>query len=213
MSNIQEVSKVGFMTGRFHLFHNGHLKYALRSLAEVDFLIIGICNPDASAIIYDEADASRHKPLHNPFTYWERSLMVQQSLLRIGVDRSRFETTPCPINRPELVSDYIPRGCLHLAVIFDEWGRKKMQLLKEHGYPSRVVFEGSKEGERTGRLPIDGSGQEARFPIEEGKNIRQRLLEDNNWRAYVPKGTAEVIEQLDLATKLRERIALAGRNE
>ena len=39
--------------------------------------------------------------------------------------------------------------------------------------------------------------------IEEGKDVRQRLLTDNDWQTFVPQGTAQIIKQLNLVAKLK----------
>ena len=132
---------LGFITGRFQIFHNGHLEYALQASQLVDTLLIGICNPDAGAILPNQADNFRHLPKHNPFTYWERLLMIKKSLLTIGLKQSQFEIVPCPINRPELISSYIPAKILHLTRVYDQWGYQKIQILKSLGYESHLLYE------------------------------------------------------------------------
>ena len=194
--------KLGFITGRFQLFHNGHLEYALQAKEKVGLLIVGICNPDINTTRHNPADAFRHRPEHNPFTYWERSLMVKRSLLQAGLKDSEFETVPCPINKPELIASYIPRQAVHFTRIYDQWGYEKIRTLEEVGYKSIILYEApSADKTRTVRLAI-GGGPKQIFAIEEGKDVRRRIVENNQWRQFVPQGTAQVVEELDLISRL-----------
>ena len=198
-------SKWGFITGRFQVFHNGHLEYALQAKSEVDFLIVGICNPDAKTTRFNPADGLRHQPEHNPFTYWERLMMIKGALIDVGLRDSEFGIVPCPINAPELIASYIPTGTLHLTRVYDDWGYEKIRILKNQGYESKILYENLSAGKtRRTRLPIGGIGPEQVLMIEVGKNVRHRILSGDDWRNYVPIGTARVIDDLSLITKLRE---------
>jgi nicotinamide-nucleotide adenylyltransferase len=42
--------------GRFQPFHSGHLQYALAALQRCAHLIVGITNPDPSAIVQEQTD-------------------------------------------------------------------------------------------------------------------------------------------------------------
>ncbi len=197
----------GFISGRFQIFHNGHLEYALQAKAEVDFLIVGICNPDAGNDHHDAplptGPEHRRRPDHNPFTYWERLLMIKGALLGVGLRDSEFEIVPCPIDTPRLIASYVPTGTLHLTRLYDKWGHKKIRILEEQGYRSKILYEDISVGKtHTTRLPIGGVGPEQALPVEEGKNVRRRLLEDDNWRDYVPAGSVRIIDELDLGAKL-----------
>ena len=204
-STNQQTESLGFITGRFQIFHNGHLEYALQAKERVDFLIVGICNPDANTIRQNQADTFRHKLEHNPFTYWERLLMIQRSLLKVGLKQSEFEIVPCPINKPKLIANYIPLEALHLTRVYDQWGHEKIRILRELGYENLILYEApSPDKKRTVELSINGLSPKQPLLIEEGKDVRQRLLENNNWQTFVPGGTAQIIDELDLATKLRK---------
>ena len=195
-------SPIGFITGRFQIFHNGHLEYALQAVQLVDTLLIGVCNPDDGTIFPNQADSFRHLPEHNPFTYWERLLMIKESLLHIGLKQSQFEIVPCPINKPELISSYIPPKIPHLTRVYDEWGYQKIRTLQKLGYESHLLYKDSSPNKkRTAELVIGGS--KVSLMIEAGKDVRQRLLTNNDWQTFVPQGTAQIIKQLNLIAKLR----------
>ena len=202
-SSFLRSDKVGFITGRFQLFHNGHLEYALQAKAEVDFLIIGICNPDIENLRRNPTNAFRHLPTHNPFNYWERFLMIERTLFHLGLSCSEFAIVPCPINEPRLIANYIPTVAKHFTRIYDRWGEEKVRILLELGYENQTLYKtlsGNKK--RSSSLPIAGFGARGQLLIEEGQDVRRRLLQDNDWQIFVPQGTAEVAEELNLVAKL-----------
>ena len=187
-STNQQTESLGFITGRFQIFHNGHLEYALQAKERVDFLIVGICNPDANTIQQNHADAFRHKLEHNPFTYWERLLMIQRSLLNIGSEAVGIRDRPLPINKPKLIANYIPLEALHLTRVYDQWGHEKIQILQELGYKNLILYEApSPDKKRTVELSINGLSPKQTRLIEEGKDVRQRLLENNSWQTFCPR--------------------------
>ena len=131
--------------------------------------------------------------------------MIQRSLLNIGLKQSEFEIVPCPINKPKLIANYIPLEALHLTRVYDQWGHEKIQILQELGYKNLILYEApSPDKKRTVELSINGLSPKQTLLIEEGKDVRQRLLENNSWQTFVPGGTAQIIEELDLAIKLRK---------
>ena len=87
-------------------FHNGHLEYALQAKSEVDFLIVGVCNPDAKSsnktTRANPADNNglhfrfRHQPARNPFTYYERLVMIETALADIGLKSDEFANSSLP---------------------------------------------------------------------------------------------------------------------
>ena len=197
--------KQGFITGRFQVFHNGHLEYALQAKSEVDFLIVGVCNPDAKTTRANPADNFRHQPARNPFTYYERLVMIETALADIGLKSDEFAIVPCPINVPELIASYIPTGTLHLTRVCDDWGYEKIRILEKQGYASKILYENISAGKsRKTRLPIGGIGPERFIMIEGGKSVRDRMMAGDNWRSYVPAGTARAIDELGLIAKLKK---------
>src|SRR6266508_4802534 len=75
--------------GRFQPFHNGHLEYLRATRDLCDSLVVGITNPDPETIREDPTSEHRHLPESNPFTYFERLLMVRDVLRDEGVPPER----------------------------------------------------------------------------------------------------------------------------
>lgn len=195
--------KIGVINGRFQIFHNGHLEYALQAKAKCDFLIVGITNPDVNTTRADEVHPNRSKKDNNPYTYFERLLMIRDSLLNVGMPRKDFEIVPFPINVPELIPNYIPKGATHYTRVYEEWNKKKINVLEQLGYEVEVLHEDIPENKtHVMRLPIGGFGERGPVLIEEGTKVRRRMVENDNWESYVPKGTAKVIKQFGLIEKL-----------
>ena len=94
--------ELGFIHGRFQLFHNDHLNYALLAKAQCKKLIVGITSPENATLIREDIDPHRSEAASNPFTYYERFNMVKLALLEAGIPREDFEITPYPIERPEI---------------------------------------------------------------------------------------------------------------
>lgn len=195
--------KIGTIHGRFQVFHNGHLEYALQAKSKCDFLIVGITNPDITLTKEDETHVARSRSENNPFTYYERMLMIREALLGVGLAREVFEIVPFPINYPELLSNYIPLDAVNYTRVYEDWNRKKIKLLKEQGLVVEVMHEDTPENKtHTAQLPIGGIGEEQLLPVEEGTKVRKRMLEDRNWRDYVPPGTAKIVDELGLIDRL-----------
>ena len=76
--------RYGMAHGRFQPFHRGHLEYVLAALARSEHLIVGITNPDPWQTRAEAADAQRHTPEANPFTFFERQRMIRAALHEAG---------------------------------------------------------------------------------------------------------------------------------
>lgn len=199
--------KTGIIHGRFQIFHNGHLEYALQAKAACDYLIVRITNPDIGLTKDDDVHLARSKAENNPFTYYERLLMIREALVGVGIKRTDFEIVPFPINYPDLLANYIPKEGIHFTRVYEEWNRKKIQLLETQGYKVMVLHEDVPENKtHTMELPIGGIGSPGVVFIEEGKNVRRRMLENDRWEEYVPAGTARVIKELGLIAKLKNTL-------
>ena len=77
--------ELGFIHGRFQLFHNDHLQYALLAKERCKRLIVGITSPENAALIREDVDPHRSEAASNPFTYFERYNMVKLALLEKGI--------------------------------------------------------------------------------------------------------------------------------
>lgn len=161
--------------GRFQPFHLGHLEYLRGAVERCDELWVGITNPDPARIRPEPSDPQRHLPESNPWTYWERLLMVEAAAADIGVE---VHAIPFPVNEPELWPAYVPEGVTQFIRLFSEWGGTKLDRLREAGYEVVVLDEGAEK---------QISGAEVRAAMREG----------GDWESLVPPGVARVLKSLD----------------
>lgn len=177
----------GVIHGRFQVLHIDHLKYILAGKERCKHLIVGITNPDPNYSRFDPADPYRSHPFHNPLTYYERYIMVREALREGGLSEGEFSVVPLPINVPEIIPHYVPRDAVFFLTIYDEWGRRKLELFKSLGLMVEVLWE----------LPPGQKGITA-------SDVRKRIAEGRPWRHLVPPSTASLIEGWDLRSRLRE---------
>lgn len=177
---------VGIIHGKFQILHNDHLKYLLAAKERCGFLFVGITNPDPTLTKESPEDPARSKPSNNPFTYWERYLMVEAALLGAGVKREEFAVVPFPINYPELLKYYTPTDARYYTVVYDAWGAKKAELLKSLGLDVEVMWE----------KDLSEKGLSA-------TQVRSLIAANGDWKGMVPPSVADVIEKLGLDKKLR----------
>ncbi|MBI1974196.1 adenylyltransferase/cytidyltransferase family protein [Candidatus Micrarchaeota archaeon] len=96
--------KYGVFYARFQPFTKGHLDACLQILEGHDELVIGISNPfresfEFSPVVSKEGMALKKESLlpgNNPFSYWQRLMMMQASLLGARVDLSRVSIVAKP---------------------------------------------------------------------------------------------------------------------
>ena len=83
---------LGVITGRFQGLHLGHMEYLLAGAERCGHLIVGVTN----SAPWEEAPAelqgmARVKQSSNPFTFYERMVMLRDSLTEAGLPRESFE--------------------------------------------------------------------------------------------------------------------------
>jgi nicotinamide-nucleotide adenylyltransferase/phosphinothricin biosynthesis protein PhpF len=172
---------VGVIHGRFQPLHLGHLEYLLAGAACCDVLVVGITSPDPWQRGDEPSAPARSASEANPWTFYERYLMVEASLVDAGVGRERFRIVPFPHSYPERLAHYAPSDALYLLSIYDEWGETKLRRLADLGLRTHVLWR------RQWRLT---SGSEVRH------SIRDR---DGRWRDLVPGPVARVIDEAGVA--------------
>lgn len=176
-------TELGFIHGRFQLFHNDHLKYALLAKERCEKLIVGITSPEHASLIREEVDPHRSEASSNPFTYYERFQMVKLALLEAGVKRESFEIFPYPIERPEVLYNYVPLTATSFFTIYDRWGYEKLQRLQSLGYNTVVLFD----------------DREKQMCSTE---IRQKMVNGENWKEMVPPAVYQYIVENGLTDKV-----------
>ncbi len=175
--------ELGFIHGRFQLFHNDHLNYALLAKEQCKKLIVGITSPENASLIREEVDPHRSEAASNPFTYYERYNMVKLALLEAGVKREDFEIVPYPIERPEILYNYVPLSATSFFTIYDKWGYEKLDRLKSLGYGTVVLFD----------------NREKKMCSTE---IRQKIVDGDDWKQMVPNAVYEYIIENNLTDKV-----------
>jgi len=131
----------GVIHGRFQVLHNDHMKYLMAGKARCSHLIVGITNPDPALTRADATNPERSDPESNPLTYFERYVCLRDALLEEAVPYQDFSIVPLPINYPELVRYYVPRDAAFFLTIYDDWGRKKRQMLERTGFRTELMWE------------------------------------------------------------------------
>jgi cytidyltransferase-like protein len=164
--------------GRFQPFHNGHLEYLQGAAERSDEVVVGITNPDPTRIRPEPDDPLRHLPESNPYSYFERLLMVKAAAADLRLDPSKVHVIPFPVNEPELWPAYVPPGVTQYVRLFSDWGGTKLERLRAAGYEVVVLDEGA-------RKDVSGAG------------VRTALREGRDWEALVPPGVARVIHGLE----------------
>ena len=175
--------ELGFIHGRFQLFHNDHLNYALLAKEQCKKLIVGITSPENAALIKEEVDPHRSNASANPFTYYERYNMIKLALLESGIKREDFEIVPFPIERPDILYNYVPLNATSFFTIYDEWGYEKLHRLGELGYGTIVLFD----------------NREKKMCSTE---IRQKIVDGMEWKQMVPPAVYEYIMENNLTDKV-----------
>lgn len=176
--------------GRFLPFHDEHLEYARWAATDSpsNELIVGITNADSAHTARTDADPDRHEPRNNPFTYYERYLMVRAVLIDADLPCT-VSVVPFPINRPELWEAYAPPGAVHYVNVIEEWHERKTERLRDQGRTVRT-----KRGTRT----ISGT------------EIRRRMAAGEPWDDRVPDPVATVIRDRGLVDHVSELYADQG---
>ena len=146
---------------------------------------MGITSPENTSLIREEIDPHRSEADSNPFTYFERYNMVKLALLEAGIPREDFEITPFPIERPEILYNYIPLSATSFFTIYDEWGYEKLHRLGELGYGTVVLFDNREKKMCS-------------------THIRQKLAEGDSWEDMVPPAVYRYITENGLDEKVKK---------
>jgi nicotinamide mononucleotide adenylyltransferase len=119
-------------------------------------------------------------------SFIERLEMIKGSLVAEGIGLNEFDIVPFPINIPQLIPNYVPKGAVHFITIFDDWGRDKVAKLLVQKMNVVVLFE---KPEREKKI----SSTLIRDLIVEG---------DLSWRELVPETVVQHVERIDLKNRI-----------
>jgi nicotinamide-nucleotide adenylyltransferase len=187
MNNSEPIYDTGVIHGRFQVLHNDHLKYLLAGKDHCNKLVVGITNPDPRLTQFENADPKRSDPLANPLTYYERHTMVEAALVGAGIQRRNFIIVPFPINLPDRYAYYVPMDAVFFLTIYDDWGRRKLQYLKNMGLATFVLWE----------VPPHQKGIS-------GSQIRYRMAKGQPWEHMVPECIVPMIESWGIVERLKK---------
>ena len=176
----------GFVHGRFQIFHKEHLVYVLAAKKYCDQLIVGITSPDPSISPYEEVAPHRSEQNENPFTFYERLEIIKVALVEAGLSLSDFNIVPLPIGKPELIKNYIPKDAVSFFTIYDEWGKEKVKRISEMGYQTIILWDNRPKG-------ISGT------------KIRNEILNNGDWKKYVPLSVYDFIINTGLVNRITQK--------
>lgn len=177
---------VGVAHGRFQPLHAGHVEYLLAAKASCDLLLVGITNPDPWQMAFEPTDPGRGEADANPFTYYERYLMVEGALIENDVSRDEFRIIPFPHSHPERLRYYLPADPLMLMTIYDEWGETKLRRFQDMGLRVRVLWRREDK-------------------VTTGTAVREAIRAGLPWEDRVPRATALAIRESGAGNRIRKR--------
>lgn len=177
--------ELGFVHGRFQLFHNDHLNYVLEAKKQCNKIFVGVTSPENVTLIHEEVDPHRSNPEANPFTFFERFCMIRSALLEAGLKREDFEIVPYPIERPEILYNYVPLSATSFFTIYDKWGYEKLERLKSLGYGTIVLFD-----DREKKMC--------------STDIRTAIVNGTEWKHLVPNAVYEYLIENNMLEKVKK---------
>jgi len=177
---------IGVIHGRFQILHNDHMKYLIAGKKLCNHLIVGITNPDPSLTKDHDSNPHRSKAISNPLTFYERHVMIRETLLEVGLKLSEFSIVPFPINIPELLKYYVPLDALFFLSIYDDWGKQKKTYLESLGLKIHVLWE----------VPLEKKGIS-------GSDLRDLMVKGEEWQHLVPKSVIDFIEKNSIIDRLK----------
>lgn len=176
----------GVIHGRFQVLHNDHLKYLLAGKALCRHLVVGITNPEPLLVKKESADLNRSDTTANPLTYYERYILVKETLAAQKVPPETFSIVPLPINMPDRYHYYVPIEAVFFVTIYDEWGARKLHYFQSLGLQTHILRQ----------VPLQEKGLSA-------SDVRKALTKGDTWEHWVPAVVALRLRQWKIADRLR----------
>ena len=178
--------ETGVIHGRFQVLHNDHLTYLMAGIDRCRHLVVGITNPDPVLTGKDRADPRRSDPGSNPLSYLERQRIVTAVMLEAGLHCSGFTVVPFPVNFPELYRYYVPLDGTFFLTIYDDWGKKKLEIFRNMGLKTDVLWE--------------------RPPKKKGLSageIRRLMVKGEPWKHLLPPASSALMVEWGIPERLR----------
>lgn len=172
---------VGIALGRLQPLHTMHLQYLLAAAEQCEHLVVGITNPIRHNVFESVSDPPRSLPESNPFSYFERYLMVRDSLEEAGLARTAFDIVPAPLGSSDLLECLpSPKVATVFVTVYDAWGAERIELLTRLGYRVEVLWN----------RPASEKGIT-------GTEVRRAMRGADDWRSSVPAAVARLIDGFD----------------
>lgn len=176
-------SRLACVTGRFQPVHRDHLALFGLALASHHRLVVAVTNPDPAARRAENVARHRHTDQANPFSYYERVLLLAAALDAAGWGE-RAVVVPFDLTRPEHWTHYVPAEAVQHVRTLGPWEAEKADRLAAT-YP--VV-----------RVPADTATGLAATEV-------RATLRAGGWPTAVPDGAAEVLAELLRARPMSAR--------
>ncbi len=188
MKQVKETRyETGVIHGRLQILHNDHVKFLLAGKKLCNHLIVGITNPDPTLTKTHDSNPHRSTLIANPLTYYERYVMVRETLLEKGLALSEFSIVPFPINVPELLKYYVPVDVAFFLSIYDDWGRQKKKYLESLGLKVHVLWD----------VQLEEKGLS-------GSDIRDSMLKGEPWEQFLPTAVVKLVKKWDVIKRISE---------
>jgi nicotinamide-nucleotide adenylyltransferase len=164
-------------------FHNDHLAYVLAGLSLAEHLIVGITNPDPTAVREEPTSPHRHLEEANPYTYFQRMRMIELSLGVRGIPRRAVSITPFDPTDQAHWPHYLPPAntVTQYVRLFSTWEDRKADLFRSYGFAVHVL-------DRRGPKEMSAT------------QVRELIRSNGDWRSMVPAGTAAALEMIEQGT-------------
>lgn len=178
--------QLGVIHGRFQGLHLGHMEYLLEGKKRCEHLFIGITNYDLNEKKeIDSYNPTRTKKSSNPFTYFERYMMLKLGLLEYGVKQEEFDIVPFPIESPKRIINFVPKDATFFVTIYDKWGEHKEEILSGQGLKTEIMWI-----------------RDNNSRITSGTEIRQLIANGGEWENLVPKSVYNYITKNGLDKRI-----------
>ena len=145
--------------------------------------IIQKASKDYDVIIIGMGSSQYGHTLKDPFTSDERKLMIDKTLEKIGVKNYRIELLPDIHNYPKW-APYVTSIISDFDVVLTNSPLTK-RLFSENGYQVKET-------------PLYDRKKYS------GKEIRRRIIKDEQWETLVPDTVCEIIKEIHGVQRLKE---------
>lgn len=175
--------RYGIVLGRLQPLHVGHMEYLTAAYRLCERLIVGITNPDTSALTFHEADPKRSMRDSNPYSFFSRYEMIDAALRGVGWSAESYGIVPVDLDHEARLGVFLPPRdeSTVFITIYDAWGEEKANRLRTLNYNVEVLWR-----------------REMSERVTSGTEIRARMLRGDPWQHLVPEPVARYLESAGL---------------